>query len=66
MTHVRTALEELRDRHLELALTFELYAFTTDDGAEVPLLLDKREEAFTGAVYFQELINDGATEVPTR
>lgn len=66
MSQPPTTLSGLRDLHVELALRFELYARTTDDGAEVPLLLNKREEAWSGALYFQSLIDQGVTVIPAR
>jgi hypothetical protein len=64
MAEAQASLEQLRDLHMKLAIEFELEANTTDEGDLVPLLFDKREEAFEGALYFQSLIDRGLTEVP--
>ena len=59
-------LEQLRDVHLELALKYESYARTTEEGGDVWYYVDKSAEAFDAALTFERLISEGATEVPSR
>ncbi|MDB5194925.1 MAG: hypothetical protein JWO84_109 [Parcubacteria group bacterium] len=66
MSEASLTLEQLRDLHLNLALDFEFKARSTADSSEEPFYLDKREEAFVGALYFEDLIEAGIRDIPPR